>query len=152
MNLEFTATEAQKFAEDNRLGEWVELLLTSSRFSPNLDMADQLRQRPTFWRGPIMHPLNELVRVCGPEPQMTFRETVQDWEQNVDRLLALMGKGLELPPLIVKVRHGKHFIADGSHRYEALLRSGRDSYWTIWYSHEECELESLRCLSLPLRS
>lgn len=103
-------------------------------------MAQQLRERPTFWKGPEQAKLSTLLRACGPEHEMAFRESPQKWDDNVSRLSSLLNDGVDFPPLLVKVRNGKHFIADGSHRHEALIRHGVDRYWTIWYAHEEKEL------------
>jgi len=74
---------------------------------------------------------------------MTFRETEEKWNGTVQIIESLIIAQVDLPPLFVKIRNGKHFVADGSHRLEAMLRQGRTRYWTIWYTHEEREFEGV---------
>lgn len=130
-----------------RIDEWVDQFL-SSGLGANPPMAIGLRKQRRWWIGPIRLPVNSLIRLCGPEPEMQYPQSPEPWEGQV---AAIMRAGTEhLPPLILEYRGreaplGMH---DGSHRHEALRRAGATNVWVlIWCNTEADFLEAVQMYS-----
>lgn len=68
----------------------------------------------------------------GPEDSMVFKESKEVWEKRVSDLIKKLKAGEKFPPLIVTDFWGTLHISDGSHRHEALIRSGVNKYWIIY--------------------
>ncbi len=79
----------------------------------------------------IEAPLDDLVRICGPEKEMIFWEAAHIWESRLITLQQAIREGAELPPLIVTNFWGSLQVSDGAHRLEALKRNGISKYWAI---------------------
>lgn len=79
----------------------------------------------------------------GPEKEINYPEEVEIWEQRIEKLIAVIKKGIQFPPLIVTDFWKDLEIADGSHRQEALLRAGYDKYWTLFFFTEEASKKLL---------
>ncbi|MCU1467445.1 MAG: hypothetical protein JWM72_3373, partial [Actinomycetia bacterium] len=63
---EFSLTSARAAAAADKTAIWVGEFL-ASRGSDNQILAAALAQKPHWWVGPILVPLEDLVRLAGPE-------------------------------------------------------------------------------------
>jgi len=132
--------EITKRAHNGQLEDWIDAFLRAE--GNNVPLADGLKKQKRYWIGPLQFPLKRLVRCCGPEQGMEYQETLEDWDKKVDSLIEYIQSGGELPPFIVQYREGSFSIRDGSHRYGAYERLGRETYWTlIWCDSEEAFAE-----------
>ena len=141
----FSATEALEYAKNGLLEDWIHEFLTTS--GKNEGLSTGLKKEKRFFVGPRNIDLDKLQRICGPEENIEYHESQERWEGKVQRILSGIKDGWEMPPLIVKYKRGKLFIADGNHRYEALKRQRFKKYWTIiWYNSmkELLEYENMR--------
>ena len=126
-----------------RVDDWVDEFLTAG-LGANPPMAAGLRVQRRWWIGPILLPLNSLVRLCGPEPEMQYCQSLDAWESHVAAIM--MGDSAQLPPLILEYRGrdvplGMH---DGSHRHEALRRLGASQVWTLIWCNSEADFAEAR--------
>lgn len=127
---------AQEHARAGRLEEWVHAFLADDGWNEKL--LNGLRSRPHWWRGPVEADLGELIRICGPEAEMSYRPHPVLWEIKIRMLQDGLRDPLRVPPLIVEYRYGKRIISDGAHRHEAMRRRGWAKCWiVIWYQAEE---------------
>lgn len=137
---ERTVRGAHAAAALGRIDDWVFEFL-SSGLGANPAMALGLRKQRRWWIGPVVLPLHSLVRLCGPEPDMQYRQSVDAWEVHVS---AIMRADLEhLPPLILEYRGldvplGMH---DGSHRHEALRRMGEAQVSALIWCNSEADFD-----------
>ena len=132
--------EVTKYAQDGHLEDWIDAFLRAE--GNNVPLADGLKKQKRYWIGPLQFPLRRLARCCGPEEGMEYQESLEDWSQKVDSLIDYIQSGGELPPFVVQYRAGIFSIRDGSHRYGAYEKLGRETYWTlIWCDSEEAFAE-----------
>jgi FMN phosphatase YigB (HAD superfamily) len=119
---------------DEDMARWVGDFL-ASRGSDNATLASGLAQRPHWWAGPLRIPVDDLVRLAGPEGDDVLCPVEPDeWEQDVDDMASHLDDGWEPPPLIAQFDRGQLLLQDGNHRYEALVRSGEREAWVIvWF-------------------
>ena len=70
---------------------------------------------------------------------MEYRQPLEDFERQVASMIRSLQQDWQPAPLIaVYSPTGKLSVRDGSHRLEALLRSGRNAYWVIfWFNTEQ---------------
>jgi hypothetical protein len=128
--------EITTHAHNGQLEDWIDAFLHAE--GNNVPLADGLKKQKRYWIGPLQFPLKRLVRCCGPEEEMEYRESVEAWNAKVDSLIEHIKSGGELPPFIVQYRQGIFSIRDGSHRYGAYEKLGLETYWTlIWCDSEE---------------
>jgi uncharacterized ParB-like nuclease family protein len=136
-----TIEEISKYAQHGQLEDWIDAFLRAE--GNNVPLADGLKKQRRYWIGPIQVPLKRLIRCCGPEEEMEYRESLEVWNKKVDSLIEHINSGGELPPLIVQYRNGIFSIRDGTHRYGAYEKLGLKQYWTlIWCDSEEDFKES----------
>jgi hypothetical protein len=126
-----------------RIDNWVDEFL-SSGLGANPPMALGLRKQRRWWFGPIRLPIDSLVRLCGPEPEMQYRQSVESWEGQIVAIMAVEPE--RLPPLILEYRGrlaplGMH---DGSHRHEALRRLGASHVWSLIWCNSEADFNEAR--------
>lgn len=127
-----------------RIDEWVNEFLTSG-VGANPPMAIGLRKQRRWWIGPIPVPVNSLTRLCGPEPDMLYRQSLEGWERRVTAIMT--GAPEHLPPLILEYRgpDAPLGMCDGAHRHEALRRLGVSHVWVlIWCNSEADFIEAQR--------
>ena len=140
---ERTVRGARAAAALGRIDDWVFEFL-SSGLGANPAMALGLRKQRRWWIGPVVLPLHSLIRLCGPEPEMQYRQSLDGWEAHVS---AIMACGREqLPPLILEYR-GLHVplgMHDGSHRHEALRRIGETRVSALIWCNSEGDFEEAR--------
>jgi uncharacterized ParB-like nuclease family protein len=135
-----TIEELTQSAHNGQLEDWIDAFLRIE--GNNVPLADGLKKQKRYWIGPIQFPLKRLRRCCGPEEEMEYRVSLEHWTKKTDSLIEYIKSGGELPPFIVQYRQGLFSIRDGSHRYGAYERLGRETYWTlIWCDSEEAFAE-----------
>jgi hypothetical protein len=127
----FTLKNALQAKKNNTLELWVQNFLRGE--GENLKLADVLKEDRKIWVDLVQYDLSKLLRITGPEKEMTFREDQKKWEQRVNAFVELIKNGYESVPLIVTDLWGDFHISDGNHRAEALKRTGVQKYWTIFY-------------------
>ncbi|QHW33720.1 ParB N-terminal domain-containing protein [Paenibacillus rhizovicinus] len=138
--LTFTVEEAMVFAKQDCLEEWVHLFLKT--IGGNVPFSEGLKRERRNWAGPLLLPLHELERCCGPEPEMEFYTPAESWDAHVGELITSLREGWSSPPLIVQViEEGRLSIRDGNHRHKALRRLGEPAAWVIlWNTDGETDL------------
>ena len=141
--LKFTSTEACSYAQQGRLSEWVDLFFRTAEYGKNILMAEGFRKYPTFWKGPVDFDISQLTRKAGPETEMEYQQDTESWNQGIEALKKLIEEGVDFPPLFVHVHEGKLDLADGAHRLEAFMQSGKSHHFVIFYSHSEADLDSV---------
>ncbi|MCK4257493.1 MAG: ParB N-terminal domain-containing protein [Halanaerobiales bacterium] len=86
--------------------------------------------------------LDKLERCCGPEPEMKYVDSVENWEKHISWFQKLICDGWDMAPLIVENIEGKLIISDGNHRWEAMKRENFEKCWVIiWDSDSEDNLQ-----------
>jgi hypothetical protein len=134
---EFTVSGARHAAAAGQLDDWVHAFLTNDGWGSNHPMAVGLRKQRRWWMGPVLVPLASLTRICGPEPEMQYRTTVDGWEARVSAIGATASFPELLPPLILEHKEHRLVLCDGNHRHEALRRHGETSAWSVvWFNSE----------------
>ena len=104
---------------------------------------------------PVFLPLDAMKRILGPENDKRIYEPGLLFELVVLHKMKEIRRGWRPPPLLTTFSGQKTcpqlFVADGTHRHEALMRSGYQGYYTIIHYHpaDKKELdEFLHLLSL----
>ncbi len=129
----FSLASAFEAAEQDRLALWVGEFL-ASRGSDNATLAAGLATRRHWWLGPVRLPVDDLIRLAGPEDDATCPIEPEEWEQDVDAMEESLEQGWEPPPVLVEDRDGELLLQDGNHRYEALVRAGEREAWAlVWF-------------------
>ena len=119
--------------DDDTLARWVGDFL-ASRGSDNEVLAAGLAQQRHWWVGPVLVPIDELIRLAGPEDEAQCPIEPEEWEEEVDAMEESMDDGWEPPPLLAQHQDGRLLLQDGNHRYEALVRAGKTHVWAlIWF-------------------
>jgi hypothetical protein len=115
--------------QKGRLKEWTIEYLEG--IGGNQELADIYKKVPVAWFIKE-YPLKDLKRIVGPEEGMAYPEDKEKWETRTNELVEKIKQGEQIPPLIVSDDSGELTIADGNHRYEALLRSEIEEYYCIF--------------------
>jgi hypothetical protein len=96
-------------------------------------LAAALAQREHWWVGPVEVPLDDLVRLAGPEDDALVPVEADEWEDEVGDMEQSLEEGWEPPPLLAEYQAGRLLLQDGNHRYEALQRDGAPAAWVLIY-------------------
>jgi hypothetical protein len=128
----FSLASARAAADADETALWVGDFL-ASRGSDNAILAAALAQREHWWLGPIRVPLDELVRLAGPEDDALVPIEPGEWEGDVEDMEESLDEGWEPPPLLAEHQDGRLLLQDGNHRYEALVRAGETDAWVLVY-------------------
>lgn len=135
--MNFNVHTAREYAEKNKIDEWVHLYLAAGEWA-NPGLSNGLKLKKRWWVGPLEIPLEQLVRKCGPEPEMEYLMPPESWERRTNHIAMTVTDPLLLPPAIAEYRDGKLVLADGNHRHEGVRRKGWSSLWAwIWFNSEE---------------
>src|SRR5436190_20915466 len=126
----FSLETARQAAAANRTAIWVGEFL-ASRGSDNAVLAAALARKEHWWLGPIRVPLDDLVRLAGPEDDALVPIDEEEWEGDVDDMAQSIEEGWEPPPLLAEFQDGRLLLQDGNHRYEALQREGAPDAWVL---------------------
>jgi hypothetical protein len=132
----FDLASARRAADAGRAALWVGEFL-ASRGSDNEILAAALARREHWWVGPVAVPLDELVRLAGPEDDVLVPVDDEEWDDEVSSMEESVEQGWEPPPLLAEHQDGRLLLQDGNHRYEALVRSGAPHAWVLIYFDDE---------------
>ena len=136
----FDLASARDAARRGDLPGWVGEFL-ASRGSDNATLAAGLAQRPHRWFGPLRVPIDELVRLAGPEDDVECTIEPHEWEDDVGSMEEQVEEGWEPPPLLAEWRDGELLVQDGNHRYEALQRAGEPEAWVVVWADDPAEAD-----------
>lgn len=139
--LDISSLEGAQIAlRENRLSEWIHTFLVTGP-NPNLPLSAGLQSVPTrTYLEPVLFPLSQLTRVCGPEAGMQYVVDQAGWERKVATLVSKIKSGWNPQPLLSPGYGTEAYtLRDGSHRYEALVRAGIKEYWVIFFFDSEEE-------------
>jgi len=139
----FSLASARAAAEADRIAEWVGDFL-SSRGSDNVVLAAALAQARHWWLGPVRVPLDDLVRLAGPEDEALVPIEAEEWHEDVREMEESLEEGWEPPPLLAEWQDDRLLLQDGNHRAEALRRDGEDHAWVLVYFPDEAAREEFR--------
>jgi hypothetical protein len=128
----FDLASARRAAEKGETALWVGDFLASPG-SDNEVLAAALAQRKHGWVGPISVPVEELIRLAGPEDDAVCPVDDDEWEDDISSMEESVEEGWEPPPLLAQFHDGQLLLQDGNHRYEALVREGAPSAWVLVY-------------------
>ena len=81
-------------------------------------------------------PVDDLVRLAGPEDDVLVPIDDAEWEDDVGSMAESLEEGWEPPPLLAEWQRGELLLQDGNHRYEALVRDGATEVWVFVYSDD----------------
>jgi hypothetical protein len=137
----FDLASARAAAARGETALWVGDFLASAG-SDNATLAAALAQRRHWWVGPIRVPLDDLVRLAGPERDALVRVPPARWEGDVEEMEESLDEGWEPPPLLAEFRDGELLLQDGNHRYEALERAHARSAWVLAYFDDPGERDA----------
>jgi hypothetical protein len=137
----FSLATAVAAAQEDRLAIWVGEFL-ASRGSDNAALAAGLAQDEHWWFGPVRVPIEELVRLAGPEDEALCPIEPDEWEGDVGAMEESIEEGWEPPPLLAQYFEDQLLLQDGNHRYEALVRAGEQHAWVLVWFDDEREYDS----------
>ncbi len=128
----FDLDGARRATAKNETALWVGRLLASPG-SDNAILAAALAQTEHWWVGPVSVPVDDLVRLAGPEDDALVEIDTEEWEADVSAMTESVEEGWEPPPLLAEYQDGRLLLQDGNHRYEALVREGSSAAWVLIY-------------------
>jgi hypothetical protein len=137
----FSLASAREAAAAGRTAIWVGDFLASPG-SDNEVLAAALAQKPHWWVGPIRVPLDDLVRLAGPETDALVPIPADEWEEDVEAMHERLERGWEPPPLLAEYQDGRLLLQDGNHRYEALAREQEPHAWVLVFFDDPADHES----------
>ena len=145
--MKFDLSTANEFAQRGEIENWVDNYLRTGDWI-NLGLANGLKHQQRWWAGPLLVPLENMVRVCGPEKGMEYPQEAKGWEKAINKLEKSLRDLKDVPPFITQYRGGELSLRDGSHRHEAFKRLGWQKAWIlIWYdSKAEFDADNQRRL------
>lgn len=129
---------ALKYSEENKIEEWVHLLLQHE--DNNVPFSDGLKLEKRRFFTPCLIELSHFERCCGPESHLKYVIDKTNFEKRVEGMIKSLNEGWKMPPLIINFSKGKFELNDGNHRFEALVRSQVKEYYVIiWTTGSEDE-------------
>ncbi len=129
---QFSLAGARRAAEHDALARWVGDFLASAG-SDNGVLAAALAQQRHWWLGPLEIPLEDLIRLAGPEDEALCTIEPDEWEDDVGAMTDSLDDGWQPPPLLAEYQEGRLVLQDGNHRFEALVRADESHAWTLVY-------------------
>jgi len=137
----FSLSSARAAAAADQTALWVGQFL-ASRGSDNAALAAALAQKPHWWVGPIRVPLDDVVRLAGPEQDALVPVAREEWEDDVEDMQESLDQGWEPPPLLAEYQEGRLLLQDGNHRYEALARGSARKAWVLVFFNDAVERDA----------
>lgn len=137
----FDLASARVAAARDETARWVGDFLASAG-SDNALLAAALAQRRHWWVGPIQVPLDDLVRLAGPERDALVTVPADRWENDVEEMEESLDEGWEPPPLLAEYRDGELLLQDGNHRFEALERANATNAWVLVFFEDPAERDA----------
>jgi ParB-like nuclease domain len=139
----FDLASARAAAAEDRTAIWVGDFL-ASHGSDNEVLAAALAQKQHWWLGPLRIPLEDLVRLAGPEDDALVPIDEGEWEDDIGDMEESIEEGWEPPPLLAEYQDGRLLLQDGNHRYEALQREGVSDTWVLVYFDDPADRDRFR--------
>lgn len=130
---DFSLRGARLAMAEGTVDEWLQDYLRVEAPWKNLGLADGLLLAPRAY-DLIEVPLADLDRCCGPEPEMKFRQDRESFEKHILAIAASLERMEDLPPLVVEPDGDRFTVCDGTHRLEALRRTGWQTCWAIVFT------------------
>ena len=131
-----------------KIALWVDNFLRGE--GKNIPLADILKEQKRHWIKVTNFPLNKLVRCCGPEDNMEYKESIDEWNKRVDSLVNYIKAGGKFDPFITYF--GAHYdnkefsVRDGNHRLGACEKLGIQTHDTFIWCDTENDLEKVKQL------
>lgn len=132
MTIKFTLESALKAKKEASLEEWVQQYLRDE--GHNIKLANILQENEIIWVDLIEYNLDKLKRAMGPEDDMLFKEEKEKWEERINNFAILIKGGFSPSPIIATDLWDDISISDGTHRFEALKKTGFKKYWVIFFT------------------
>ncbi len=136
--MEFTLSEVFLYDQNNKLEEWIQEFLRTEEGdmpNPNLALADGLLLEDRKYFSPVCIPLCEMKTVRIEKDILDHKE-LKHFNYKVDRIVQKL-QDWDMPPLITQFDEGDFVLTDGNHRYCALKRAEKTSYYTIVWCNIE---------------
>jgi hypothetical protein len=124
-----TLASAQKAHRAGELAAWCQLWLRGE--GGNLGLAEPLRDRDDDVYVLAELDLGDVCPITGPEEDFDWPEPPDQFERQVEGMVESLQAGWDAPPLFVHMHTLR--LVDGSHRREALLRTGSRTYWAVMW-------------------
>jgi epoxide hydrolase-like predicted phosphatase len=131
-NIKFEPELASAIAasKNNRILDWTIRYLQNQQ--RNKGVVEDIKKRKIAKIHLIEYPLNFLESAIGPQNGEAEPEALPKWLERVREIQDKITNKYLPPPIIVADFWQKLYIVDGNHRHEALLKSGIETYWTIF--------------------
>jgi hypothetical protein len=124
-----TLASAQKAHRAGELAAWSQIFLRGEGASVGL--ADPLRKRDDDVYVLAEVDLGDVYPITGPREDFDWPLPPEQFERRVEGMVHSLRAGWDAPPLFVHMHTLR--LVDGSHRREALLRSGSRTYWAVMW-------------------
>jgi hypothetical protein len=123
-----TLTSAREAHAAGELSAWSQAFLRGP--GGNLGVADPLFEDDDINIYVLAEvDLADVYPCSGPDPEFDFPVPPDDYEEHVEAMMRALETGWDAPPLFVHMK--SLLLVDGTHRREALLRLGRQRYWSV---------------------
>jgi hypothetical protein len=109
------------------LAAWCQFFLRGEGAS--VGVANPLRERDDDVYVLAEVDLGDVYPITGPEEDFDWPVPPERFEQRVEGMVHSLRAGWDAPPLFVHMHTLR--LVDGSHRREALLRTGSRTYWAV---------------------
>ncbi len=137
-----TLEHAHNADREGRLRQWAIDYLRLEGGNPKL--AEHIEDHPDATVVYKETDLTSLKSMIGPDDTTPWDEDREDWDEHIEAIKESADNGYELPPLIVTDFWGELHLSDGSHRKEALLRSGAKRYWTVFLLEDPAHIKQVQ--------
>ena len=134
METDWSPESAIAAYKQSQLKDWVIKFLHNSPGS-NRGLAKHIQDHPdTIFQEPKIVKLFQLIPISGkPEDNRKFSDT--QWDARIEIMANDIKAGWNPPPLIVTNYFGQeNSLADGNHRWAALMKAGHNEYWAICFN------------------
>jgi hypothetical protein len=124
-----TLTSAREAHAVGKLADWSQAFLRGK--GGNVGIANPLsRDDHVYVLAEVG--LGDIYPSCGPAPDFDYPVVdLGEYERKVEAMKRALAAGWDAPPLFVHMP--TLFVADGTHRREALMRLGRRNYWAVMW-------------------
>jgi hypothetical protein len=129
MDFDPTLASAQEAHRAGELAAWSQFWLRAE--GGNVGLADPLRERDDDVYVLAEVDLGDIYPITGPAEDFDWPEPPQQFERQVEGMANSLQAGWDAPPLFVHMHTLR--LVDGSHRREALLRTGCRTYWAVMW-------------------
>jgi hypothetical protein len=117
-----TLTCAKEYAEQDKLGEWVQLFLRGD--GNNIILADGLKENNFKYVSLQSMELDQLDVPVGIPDYLAASNDKEWFCVVISEMISSKEKGWDMPPIIVHLYNGDYHPCDGRHRIEALRKMG----------------------------